>query len=176
MSGGKGKYTVYAPPASSKNALLHKLFAAKTPKAALPHQVAEDPGNETGVRELVLKDAQAMLAPNTQAGDLGFFPNGVKLDFSDSPDLATVKWTKPGDPANPYMPDIVAPGADPNGAVHIEPNTTDPGISVSDVKGAGYVPGGPDTGTKSPSKLAPKLDAAAELGKGGTLGDSGANS
>ena len=175
---GTGKYTQYAPPASDKNTLLNKLFhsADSTQKPIVQDLV----GKETDARAAVVDIAKAQLQPAHQAGDLGYFPAGVDLDFTGKsasvqpPDTAEgkdVKWTNPGDPANSYVPDITSPGPGKTNGID---KSQDPKIAVKDLK-PNYVPASPGTGTKSPTATNAKVVAANLLGVPGKLGDSGGN-
>lgn len=166
---GQGKYTVYAPPSSAKNNLLNKLFYSND---SVKKPIVQDlVGKEDDARLAVLAIAKPALQPAVQAGDLGHFPTGVRLDFSDAPDLSSVKWTLPGDPANPYAPDITSPGPGKTDGVD---KSVDPQISTTDLK-PNYVPAAPGTGTKSPAGVVAKLIAANILGVSSKLGDSGGN-
>lgn len=169
MSGGSGKYTQYAAPASAKNDLLNKLFKSNDPVNFPPAQ--DLVGKENDARLATLAIGQAYLTPAHTAGDLGFWPTGVDLSFASAPNTADVKWVNPGDPANPYVPDISSPG--PGKTLGIE-KSVDPDIKISDLK-PNYVPAAPDTGTKAPSDTSAKQYAANVLGVPSKLGDSGAN-
>jgi hypothetical protein len=173
---GNGKYTQYAAPASGKNTLLNKLFHSDDPTLA---PVAQDlVGKEDDVRKAVVALAKQAMLPSHQSGDPALFPQGVDLDYtykqdpSMLPDIPSVKWKNPGDPANPYIPDISSPGP---GKVSPLDKSKDPEIKVEDIK-PNYVQGAPDTSTASPVAAAEKIVAANELGNSpGKLGDSGAN-
>ena len=185
---GTGKYTVYAPPANDKNTLLNKLFHSGDAVEKPPTQ--DLVGKESDARLAILAIATAPVvagvggiqpSDGVQAGDLGMFPAGVNLDFSgklatvqppDTTEGKDVKWTKAGDPANAYMPDISSPGP---GKTEGTDKDVDPGIAAKDIK-PNYVAGGPNTGTRDPSVTDPKVIAANILGVSGKLGDSGANS
>lgn len=166
---GQGKYTQYAPAANAKNTLLNKLFKGND---TIANPMADLVGKEVDARQQVLARAKEFLTPATTAGDPGMFPNGVALDFTGdqngttSPNIDDVKWKNPGDPANGYMPDPTSPGP---GSTDPHDKNKDPQISVADVKGAGYVPGAPGTGTKSPSKTSVEVVKEADLGTAGKL-------
>lgn len=166
---GQGKYTTYAPPASDKNTLLNKLFHSSD---ATEKPVVQDlVGKEEDARAAILAIAKTNLQPAHQAGDLGYFPSGVDLDFSGAPKTEDVKWVNAGDPANPYAPDISSPGP---GKTAGADKASDPQIKTTDLKPT-YVPGAPGTGTKSPAAANAKVVAANLLGVAGKLGDSGGN-
>lgn len=166
---GTGKYTQYAPPANDKNTLLNKLFhsADATEKPIVQDLV----GKENDAHDAVVAIAKAALTPAHQAGDLGYFPSGVDLNFAGAPKTEDVKWTLAGDPANPYAPDITSPGP---GKTKGSDKSVDPQIKTTDIKPT-YVPGAPGTGTKSPAATNAKIIAANLLGVAGKLGDSGGN-
>lgn len=167
---GQGKYTTYAPAATSKNALLNKLFKGNS---ATSNPLADLTGKEEDARAQTVALAKTLLSPDVQQGDPGFFPNGVNMDYVGdpngvtTPDLTKVAWTSAGGPANAYMPDISSPGP---GKTDPLTKDADPKLAVVDVKGAGYVPGAPDTGTKSPSVTSTVVKANSELGKQGPQG------
>ena len=163
---GRGKYSNYSdtiPDASqggtnpAKTAFLSKLYSAGP---SLKQADVADRGNE-------------YLVPPTQTGNSMFGP--VHLDFSDSPDKASVQWTKPGDPSTPYTPDVRSPGsavpADQLGSTdttsvqtNLSPRDGNPDVSAA-AFAPNYVPGNPTSGTKSPSVYAKKIADTLTLGK-----------
>lgn len=167
---GNGKYTVYAPEANSKNILLNKLFNSSDAVQKPPMQ--DLVGKEQEAREAVLQIAKQYLQPAKQYGDSGFFPTGVDMNFGGAPKTEDVKWKSPGDPANPYVPDISSPEP---GKSEGTDKDVDPQIKTTDIK-PNYVPQAPRTGTKSPAATNAKIVAANILGVPTKLGDSGANS
>lgn len=166
---GTGKYTTYAPPASDKNTLMNKLY--RSDDAAQQPIVQDLVGKENEAREAIVALGRSYLQPAHQQGDLGHFPTGVNLNYSDAPDVTEVAWENAGDPANPYTPDISSPGP---GKTAGTDKDQDPDLSTTDLK-PNYVPGAPNTGTKSPSATNSKIIAANALGVPGVVGDSGAN-
>ena len=177
MSGpGSGRYTKYVPVASERNQLLAKLFNDRAgdkgniygktyqtdPVEAAATVVARATAKvEAGVGGLIPKEGK-------QQGDLDMFPSGVSFQYNDEkvPDLEKIKWAKAGDPANAYVPDVTSPGP---GKTDGTQKDKDPELTVADLKGAGYKPGAPGTGTTSPSVTSPKLGDPASVGLGGTL-------
>lgn len=166
---GQGKYTVYAPESNSKNTLLSKLF----PNSPTSNFV----GNEIDYRKIVIDTANAKLIPTSQDADQ-YLGGKVNMDYAGSPDLTKIKWdsakfgfnetvTNSGGPANPYTPDLSSPGP---GKTDGTDKSVDPVISAEDVKPT-YVPGGPNTGTKSPAEYAKKI-ATQILGVTGKMGSS----
>ena len=171
---GQGKYTTYVPVASVRNTRLGRLFAGNsTISNPLAEHVAS--GNADKAREETVDRAKALLQPSSQQGDLGHFPQGVRLDYQHEnfPDVTKVAWESAGDPANPYMPDPSSPGP---GETSPLAKDSDPEISPTDVKGEGYIPGQPGVSTtRNPLDTAPAVHAENELGKAGTLGKNSVN-
>lgn len=167
---GQGKYTTYAADASSNHTLLGRLFKGNS---TVPNPQEGLVGKEADARAQVIERAKAFLNPAHQTGDTAIFPSGVNLDFSGvqdgstPPNLEDVKWKNPGDPANGYAPDVSSPGP---GLTEGTSKDVDPELSVEDLKGAGYVPGAPGTGTASPDKTSPTVSAATELGEQTSMG------
>jgi len=170
---GQGKYTTFAPPANAKNTLLARLYK-DAPNANLV-------GKETDAREATVALAKEHLTPAHTQGDLGYLPQGVDLDYSgksaaiqppDTSEGKDVVWSKAGDPANSYVPDVSSPGP---GKTDGADKDVDPKIEVKDLK-PNYVPGAPGTGTKSPDTTNVKVAAGNVLGVPDKPGDSGANS
>lgn len=146
---GQGKYTKYynQVPEDDKKQLLEKIFDKgpfatdsynqKDVIAAANKYLAAIGDSESGVEFL-------------QKGDLGLFPQGVMLNFSGIPgsdvdaDTSKVKWTKGGDPANPYMPDIRSPGP----ADGIDLSSTDTSFIMTNV----------DATQGDPRQSDPKMD------------------
>lgn len=164
---GKGRYTTYVPAATTTNAgsrysLLWKLFnqranALRTGIANFYGESVNPQTDNAKAAEATVKRArsnQTGLLPEAgvQNGDLGMFPSGVDLTYKNSPNLADVAWTNPGDPANSYVPDVTSPGPGAAGVVRVEGSDKDanPGISPVDIKPT-YTPGSEGSGTRSPS-------------------------
>lgn len=166
---GRGRYTKYVAKKSPRRDFSEKLFAA-APFNGLDDAQAPEFFSALGNKYLV---------PAQQAGDQGYFPQGVRLDFQhpNAPELTDVKWTKRGDPANPYHADLRSPGPGPDGQINVTPNDTDPEIAPSDTK-PNYVPGvlgtAADGGTSTvdPTTTTPKIAADVVLGKDLPLGSS----
>lgn len=158
---GQGKYTIYAPVSNAKNILLGKLFPASPTSAFV--------GKEVDYRAQVVGSGNSNLKPSSQVGDSYFGP-GVSLDFTDAPNIlagADGAWKNAGDPANSFTPDLSSPGP---GKTDATDKNANPEIKASDIKPS-YVPGGPNTGTKSPAEYAKKV-AAQVLGVPGKMGSS----
>lgn len=182
MSGpGSGRYTTYVPVSSAKNTLLNKLFNEKAAngKGIFYGTTSNVVSNTDAAKEAVSKATAIVtsgvggLLPSDgkQAGDLGMFPNGVDLTYQGTtlttvPNLNDVKWTKAGDPAIPYAPDVSSPGPGRTEGIDKDVN---PDLKVSDFK-QNYVPAAPGTGTVSPSTTSEKVSNV--LGKDLTPGKS----
>jgi hypothetical protein len=181
-----GKYTTYVGGVASD---AHKLLAQVFPNGPFATEVAA--GDEAAAQKTILAIATSNPGPDPngggiqpangiQAGDLGMFPQGVDLTFAGSllqppnspPDVSTVKWTKAGDPANPYIPDITSP---PNQGTEGSDKDVDPKISVSEVQEFSTTedPSGQDL--RNPVNDGPAISVNNSLGRPQTLGDSGGN-
>lgn len=194
MASKASRYTVFSPPASAKNTLLRKLFAAHALSGdgpgTVPPQMLLDPGKETEVLAAVRALATAPVvngvggllpSDGIQQGDPAMFPKGVDITFAgrlldspnSAPDVANVKWTNAGDPANPYVPDISSPG--PGKTDGVDKNT-DPQIATTDIH-PNYIVGQPNSSTREPLVTAAKIaETNNSLDKQLTRGNSGANS
>jgi hypothetical protein len=175
MSGpGKGRYTTYVPVSSARNSLLWRLFNRKAPGDAGVIYNGQDPfdNNKAAVAAVATATANVNaagvggLSPSNgnQAGDISMFPTGVNLKYTGTtevpvPNLEDVKWTKPGDPANAYVPDISSPG--PGRTQGIEKDVN-PNVEYTDIK-PNYVPGGNNLDTVSPDTSSPTV--AGVIGK-----------
>lgn len=185
---GTGKYTNYAASLTDAHTLLNKLFHSSDAVEVPPTQ--DLVGKETEARAAIIALATAKvdatgvggLVPSDgiQAGDPGMFPDGVDLSFNGAvglappnspPDVSTVKWTNPGDPATPYFPDLSSPGP---GRTEGTDKDVDPKLAVSDVKPT-YPNPGTTEDTRNPVPTAGLVSKAATLGAAMKLGDSGGN-
>lgn len=184
---GNGKYTKYAPDATTAHTLLNKLFRTTNTQVAPPTQ--DLVGKELQARAAVIALATAKVvqgvgglqpSDGVQQGDPMLFPQGVNIDFSgklasiqppDTSEGKDVVWKNPGDPANSYMPDITSPGPGKTSGLD---KTVDPQIAVKDIK-PNYVAGAPGTGTESPTTSIPKIGTNDTIGNVEKLGDSGGN-
>lgn len=174
--GQLGKYTTYVGgSATDAHKLLSKLYPAS------PFAVPLTAGDEAAAQAIVQTIAVAKVvkgvggiqpSDGVQAGDLGMFPNGVKLGFGDSPDVTQVKWVNPGDPASPYIPDVTSPGPGKTQGRDkvVDPTSTVPGIiaesTTDDVVGQNL---------RDPSNDGPAIYKNNTLGNPQKLGDSGGN-
>ena len=173
---GSGRYTVYVPNASERNKRLAKMFNENSPNGlgeiyGAAYQTDPKAAAEAAVKvatgEVNAAGVGGMLPTNgKQAGDINMFPNGVLIGYGGSPNFEDVKWKNPGDPANPFVPDLSSPGA---GKTSPLDKGKDPGISIDDVK-PGYQPGAPGTGTTSPVAMSKVVSAP--IGKNLELGKS----
>lgn len=178
---GQGKYTVFAPIASEKNTLLSKLFKGNS---TITNPLQDFVGKETEARMQAIALAKIYLMPTTQQGDAGHFPNGVNMNYTGDPNGISVPnlseggdvvWAKPGDAALPFAPDLRSPGPGQTDARSADNLQEKPDLTISDIKGPGYIPGAPGTGTKSPKNTSTAVADNFELGVTPVLGDSGAN-
>jgi hypothetical protein len=169
---GQGKYTQYVPNADPKYNLLGRLFKGSE-QIESPFAKHVEDGDQEAARVETIDRCKPLLQPNVQQGDLGFFPQGVHLDWKhpDAPTTHSVVWEKAGDPANPFMADISSPGP---GRTEGVDKDVDPKITVEDIEGVAYVPGSPNTTTRDPAQTAEPLHAENELGKPGTPGKNSA--
>jgi hypothetical protein len=168
---GQGKYTTYVPVSSTRNTLLRKLFNAKASNGAGVFYGKLDQADNGDAAKAAVASATAPvvngiggLLPKggNQSGDPQMFPTGVSLSYGNAPDVSAVAWKNPGDPANPYVPDITSPGP---GKTDPLDKDADPSISYSDLK-PNYKPGTDadsttkrieGTGTTSPSVTSPSV-------------------
>ncbi len=165
---GKGRYTTYIPAATTTNAgsrysLLWKLFNQKADalRSGIASFYGESSNPQTDNAKAAeasvkrAKDNQTGMLPESgiQKGDLGMFPSGVDLSYGNAPNLTDVKWTKAGDPANAYVPDVTSPGPGNPGEVRVDgiDKNSNPEISPQDIKSS-YTPGAEGSGTRSPDK------------------------
>ena len=186
---GKGRYTVFVPPKSPRRSFLEKLFKGTNTSWAPVVGSTEQAPPFVGLdqQEAIAAAVKAgndilrgLLTDGVAAGDPGLYPNGVDLTFHgrtadiQAPDTTAGKdglWSKPGDPANSFVPDITSPGP---GKTNGLDKDQDPKIKSVDVTGKeNYVPAGPDSGTKSPDDTAQKLYESHTLGGDFTKGKSG---
>jgi len=180
MSGpGKGRYTTYVDKASSRNSLLWKLFNKKAPNDAGVFYGGQEPSDNFAAAAAVTARAVAPVSNGVggvipsnglQAADPGMFPNGVDLSFGNAPDLKDVKWSKAGDPANSFVPDVSSPG--PGRTLGTEKDEN-PNIGIKDIKPAYDTQNPPAVGegTVSPSATSQSIGTS-PIGKDLTQGKS----
>lgn len=181
-----GRYTTYVGGVATD---AHKLLSRLFPNGPLATPLAA--GDETAAQVIVQKAATADPGPDPngggiqpahgiQQGDLGMFPTGVDMTFAGSllsppnspPDVSKVKWTKAGDPANPYVPDITSP---PDLGTEPSDKNVDPGISVSDARAIATTEDPADANLRNPVLDGPAVSGNNTIGKKQTMGDSGGN-
>lgn len=166
---GKGKYTAYVGKKTARSAFLEKLYK-------------DSPFNgvdEEQAPALVSQMGNQYLVPSVQEGNPALFPQGVSLDYEheNAPDFDDVKWSKKGDAATAFFPNLESPGAGPDGQVNTAPPESNPEITVEDVKPT-YVPGVPGTsadggtGTVNPKATTEKIAQNVTLGKDLVMGSS----
>jgi hypothetical protein len=180
-----GKYTTYVGGVATD---AHKLLAKLFPGSPFATPLTQ--GDEAAAQKLVIAIATAKVvngvgglqpSDGVQAGDLGMFPQGVDLTYAYGvgqvapaapPDVSTVKWTKAGDPANPYIPDITSPvglGTDASD------KSVDPGISVADAQAIATTEDTTGANVRNPVADGPSVFKNSVLGNPQKLGDSGGN-
>jgi len=145
---GSGRYTTYLPVKSLKTDRLSKLFK----------------GGLSGLydgKEDNAKAAEAAVAVAKKVldgkGDQDLFGNGVDLGYGVNngtvPDTTEVAWSKAGDPANPYVPDLSSPGPGKTDGVEKD---ADPKLAPEDIK-PNFDAKNPSVNTASPAATAPRL-------------------
>ena len=196
---GKGKYTTYNAPNSTRKSFLERMFKGDVghfnPFIGLDHVGGTKAANEAGNLYLRASDEAAggAIAKKIQKGDIGFFPDGVDISYQgktskiSAPDKKSGGtknnpaggWFKVGDPANPYMPDISSPGPGKTEGT----DKLDPKLSVevfnekaaNDPNGLSVAPRlpGETQNLINPTSAGEKLYVANTLGASSELGKSG---
>ena len=141
---GSGRYTAYLPVNSEKTERMSKLF-----KGGMS-ELYNGAKSNADAAQAAVKIAKSVLDGK---GDQDIFGNGVSLSYKESPDTKEVKWTKAGDPANSYVPDLSSPGPGKTDGVDKD---SDPQLKSVDVK-PNFDPANPSVNTTSPSATAPRL-------------------
>lgn len=181
MSGpGKGRYGNYHVAATARNKLLAGLFNEKAPGGKGEIYGSAYPTDRAAALKAVIDRATAPVVDGVgglipsdgkQVGDPDMFPGGVLFGFGGAPKMADVETstaTKPGNPANPYMPNIASPG--PGKFQHDVPTTIPVDELAKSIEHlAGYTAGAPGTGTTSPDVTSKKLGDPASVGLGADL-------
>jgi len=179
-----GRYTTYVGgSASDAHKLLSKLFPASAAYPTMQALQGDLPaGNEAAAQKVIQANATAKVdstgvgglqpSDGVQQGDLGMFPTGVPLGFGASPDVTTVKWQNPGDPANPYAPDITSPGP---GLTDGKDKNVDPKISVQDLQEFSTTEDTAGQDLRVPAADGPAIYSNNTIGSAQKLGDSGGN-
>lgn len=155
---GSGRYTTYLPVKSSKTDRLLKLF-----KNGLKSLYGGQESNASAAEEAV-KVAKSVI---DGSGDKDMFGTGVDLGYGKKPDTTTVEWSKAGDPANPYVPDLTSPGP---GKTEGSDKDVDPNLTATDIK-PNFDPKNPSVNTTSPSATSVRLGTTS-LGEELQLGKS----
>jgi hypothetical protein len=186
---GKGKYTTYVTPKSPRRTFFETMFKGNATIQPQFYGLDQD----AAVVAATVEGNGILRAGDTkgiQAGDPGHFPAGVDMTYNgkksaiSAPDTLAGKdgaWKKAGDPANSYVPDISSPGPGKTEGVDKD---VDPKLGVKDLGAGlslpnqpshleGYVPDGPNTGTRNPVTTSSKMYEANTLGSDVALGKSG---
>jgi hypothetical protein len=178
-----GKYTTYVGGvATDAHKLLSKLFPASSDYPTMQAlQAALTAGKEVDAQNVVKANAIANVdasgvggllpANGIQQGDMGMFPTGVRLGYGDSPVIPSVAWSKAGDPASPYIPDIRSP--DPSTGQPLNSAPADVDVAQTQAMGTKEDPSGQDL--IDPSNASPKVYNSTQIGVPQKLGDSGGN-
>jgi len=178
--GQLGKYTTYVGGSANP---AHALLATLYPNNPFATMLSN--GDESKAQAAVLAVATSNPGPDPnggglqpkggiQQGDLGMFPTGVDLTFGASPDVSKVKWAKPGDPANGYIPDITSPTAGP-GHTQGTDKTGDPTGTIPEIKLLATDEDPSDQNLRDPSSDGPAIYKNNAIGAPQTPGDSGGN-
>lgn len=183
-----GKYTTYVGGTpTAAHTLLSTLYPAgpfapmlsngdeKAAQAVVIAIASSDPGDDPN-------GGGIQPAHGIQAGDLGMFPTGVDLTFegrtltppNSPPDVASVKWVNPGDPANGYVPDITSPTAGP-GHTEGTDKTGDPTATLPQIVAESTTSDPADQNLRNPIKDGPAIYGSNAVGSPQPLGDSGGN-
>ena len=141
---GSGRYTKYIPVKSDRNDRLFRLF-----KFGAINIYGSDNNSDAAVNTSTL--ARALF--DEGIGDADMFPAGVKFGYGEAPDTTKVAWTKAGDPANPYFPDLSSSGP---GKTEGTDKDVDPNIKTTDVK-PNFDPKNPSINTTAPNTTSPRL-------------------
>jgi len=153
---GSGRYTNYTPLSVNSATAYSRRLGLFNGKAAS--------GKGNFQTDLV---ANAVAILEGGVGDSQMFPTGVSMAYSGAPTLADAQVNRPGDPGNPYIPDLSSPGA-VDGKVNVNPLEKDGQgtIAVTDLKSTYVLPTSPvdqssdSLGTQSPSLTSPLIGAS----------------
>lgn len=143
---GSGRYTIYVPVKSDKSERLFRLFKFGAP------DIYGGAENNSAAAQLTAANAKKLF-DGVVPGDTEMFGAGVSLTYGSAPDTKEVKWSAPGDPANPYIPDLTSPGP---GKTEGTQKDSDPGLKAVDVK-PNFDPSNTSINTTSPSATSSRL-------------------
>lgn len=147
---GSGRYTTYVPARptpelQTKFERLKKIFPGGLEDLYEGKTSNADAGGAVSAR--------AVAELNKGKGDPDMFGTGVSMNFGEAPQTQDVAWEDPGDPANPYVPDLTSPGP---GKTDGTDKDSDPQIKPEDIK-PNFDSKNPTVNTASPSSTAPRL-------------------
>ncbi len=181
-----GRYTTYVGGVATD---AHSLLAQLFPNQPFATELAA--GDETKAVAAVLAVATSDPGPDPnggglqpahgiQQGDLQMFPQGVDLTFAGTllqapnspPDVSTVKWNVPGDPASPYFPDISSP---PDGGTDGSDKNVDPKITIAEIKEFSTTEDVSGDDLRNPATDGIAVSKTNILGQAQVKGDSGGN-
>jgi|SRR5581483_765442 len=177
--GQLGRYTTYVGGGASPT---HALLATLYPNSPFASMLSN--GDEKKAQALIQGIATSDPGPDPnggglqpkggiQAGDLGMFPSGVDLTYGGAPDVSKVKWAKPGDPANGYIPDVTSPTAGP-GHTQGTDKTGDPTGTIPQIQVEATTEDPSEQGLADPSKNGPAIYKSSTIGQPQIKGNSGA--
>jgi len=195
-AGNVGANSAIAPNATANHALLGSLFPADPTNyatmAAIQKAMSND--DESAVQKVIAANATAPVvngvgglvpSDNNQAGDSYWSvgPSGlvlknglVQFGFVNAPDVSKVVWKNPGDPMNPYMPDITSPG--PGLTEGTDKNTAPPASVVTSTAALATTSDPGAEGTANPVTDSPEIYANNQIVPPGSAqqspGESGA--
>jgi hypothetical protein len=141
---GSGRYTTYLPVNSPRTERLMKLFKGGG------GEIYGGAKSNADAAAAIVKVAKSLF---NGKGDVDIFGNGVSLEYVEAPNTVDVQWAKPGDPANPYVPDITSPGPGRTEGVEKDSN---PQLAPNDIK-PNFDKGNPTVNTTSPAGTSKRL-------------------
>lgn len=169
MAGGKGKYTTYNSANSAKKSFFEKLFVGNdntaSPFRGLDPEESRTEAVKRGNDILRAGATNGVVDTNDLAiGKVDLSYKGGGSSTITPPNTlegaGQVKWTRAGDPATPYFPDIRSPGPGKTEGVDKE---GDPAIKTTDLK-PNFDPANASDNTLSPALASPDLYDSHKLG------------
>jgi hypothetical protein len=149
MSGpGSGRYTTFVPIKSARNSVLKSVYNDRYGSKADIYEGSKSFDNFSTAQVA----AENSLKIKNKDEILEYWSEGISLFYKGAPDVSSVKFVNPGDPANPYVPDLSSPGVN-QGVPSIY---SDPGISINDVK-PNFDPKNLPLGEENPAVTSKKL-------------------
>lgn len=124
---GGGRHSYYS------DTLPVRMKPSEAVKAMFPGSPLYD--GSYGQQQVVDKANEILAAGVIGTGEGGdgnvnyMYPEGVRMDYQDSPDIREVAWGGAGDPSSPYTPDIRSPG--PADGAALGDMSGDPTVNMS---------------------------------------------